>query len=378
MTTLLHTLGTALLFVLVLAVLVLVHELGHYLAARLFKIDVEEFGFGFPPRATGVKKWGTIWSLNWIPLGGFVKLKGEDDPHDVGHGSFASKSAGVRAAVIAAGVIMNLILSSTLFAAGFMIGVPQLVDDLPKNAQLHDRRIQVMEVLPDSPAAKADLRPGDAIMTLDGQTLADITAIQEYVAAHDGKTVHVVVTRGPDAVTEDLVPAVIEGSGGKAIMGVALAETAIVSFPVHVALLRGFAATGYYAKEIVVSVWQLIAGLVTTGKSKVDFSGPVGIAVLTGRVARLGFTYLLQFVGLLSVNLAVINILPIPALDGGRLMFVIVEKLRGKAVRPKVEAALHKIVFFLLLGLALLVTLKDVDRYKQQILDLLKSVFGIT
>src|SRR5687768_2694485 len=159
---------TVILFIVVLAVLVLVHELGHYLAARFFGIDVEEFGIGFPPRAWSVKKGKTVWSINWIPLGGFVKIKGEDDPDAVGPGNFAHKPAWQRAIVICAGVFMNLVLSSLLFAAGFMAGLPQIAEGLPESARVRDPRIQIIEVLPGSPAEEAGIRPGDVVLTVEG------------------------------------------------------------------------------------------------------------------------------------------------------------------------------------------------------------------
>ena len=368
--------STILTFAIVLAILVLVHELGHYIAARLFGIDVEEFGFGFPPRIIGWKKGKTVWSLNWIPLGGFVRIKGEDDPHATGPGNFAHKSAGIRSIVIAAGVFMNLVLASLLFAIGYTIGLPAIVEDIPKYAHVRDFRVQVVELLPGFPAEKAGLRTGDIIDSIDGDKLIKVEAIQEYVNAHpDG--VDVDVRRGKEHQSYKLIPRAAPDSG-RNVMGVALIETAIVSYAPHIAVLRGMAATGYYVKEIFVSVGELIRNLVFQQKSDVEFSGPVGIAVLTGRVAKLGFAYLVQFAGLLAVNLAVINILPIPALDGGRLLFIVIERFRGKAVRPKIEAMIHRFAFILLLLLVLLVTIKDINRYKDQILEVLKSIVGIT
>lgn len=366
---------TVLLFIVVLAVLVLVHELGHYLAARFFGIDVEEFGIGFPPRAWSVKKGKTVWSINWIPLGGFVKIKGEDDPEATGPGTFAHKPAWQRAIVICAGVFMNLVLSSTLFAIGFMAGVPQLVDGLPESARVRDPRVQIIEVLPDSPASEAGFMAGDVVVTVEGQALGRIEEIQALVNAAEG-AVSVELRRGKEIVAKELVPQLDEESG-KRIMGVALVESAIVSYPWHQALPKGIYASGFYVKEIVLSLADLIGGLFVGQKPGVEFSGPVGIAVLTGQAAKLGFTYLMQFAALLSVNLAVINILPIPALDGGRLLFIIIEKFRGKGVRPIVEAVTHRIAFFLLLGLVVLVTIKDLTRYREQIFEALKGLFGV-
>lgn len=366
---------TVLLFAAVLAVLVLVHEVGHFVAARLFGIDVEEFGIGFPPRAFGIRKGRTLYSLNWIPLGGFVKIKGEDDPSATGPGSFSHRPHYVRAIVICAGVFMNLVLASTLFAIGFGIGVPQPLDGLPSGARIRDPRVQVIEVIKDSPAARSGFATGDTLLAIDGRTLSRIDDIQAYVDAAPGP-IEVTLRRGKETFSKQLSPA-LDPESGKKRMGVALVESAIVSFPWYSAIWHGIAATGFYVKEIILSFADLIKGLFVGQKPGTELSGPVGIAVLTGQAARLGFIYLLQFAALLSVNLAVINILPIPALDGGRLLFIIIEKLRGRSVRPIVEAIIHRVAFFLLLGLVLIVTLHDIARYREQIVNALKGIFGV-
>lgn len=371
-----HTLLTVLLFVVVLAVLVLVHEFGHFAAARLFGIEVDEFGIGFPPRAFSVKKGKTVWSINWIPLGGFVKIHGEDDPTKTGPGTFAAKPAYIRAIVIAAGVFMNLVLASTLFAVGFGFGVPQATEDLPPGAVIREPRVQVMEVLPASAADRAGFKPGDILVSIDGKTFLKIDDIQAYVNAAPGE-VDVVLKRGPDTLDEKLTPT-LDAASGKKLMGVALVESAIVSFPWHLAIYHGVTATGFYVKEIFLSFGDLIKGLFVGQKPGVEFSGPIGIAVLTGQAAKLGLIYLLQFAALLSVNLAVINVLPIPALDGGRLLFIIIEKFRGRAVRPVVEAVIHRIAFFLLLGLVVIVTAHDIARYSGAIVNAVKGIFGVS
>jgi regulator of sigma E protease len=368
--------STVLLFIIVLAVLVLVHELGHFLTARWFGIDVEEFGFGFPPRIFGIKKGKTLYSLNWIPLGGFVKIKGEDDPEAHGPGTFAHKPAWARAIVIGAGVFMNLVLASLLFAIGLTIGMPQAVDSLPANARVRDRQVQIIEVLKGTPAEQAGFMAGDTIVSINDQAFTKVEDVQTIVNIAES-SVSVEIRRGKETFTRVLTP-VLEPSLGKRVMGVGLVEAATVSYPWYIAIGKGVQATGFYLKEISLSFVDLFRGLFVGQKSDVEFSGPVGIAVLTGRAARLGFTYLLQFAALLSINLAVINVLPIPALDGGRLLFIIIEKIRGRSVRPIVEAVIHRIAFFLLLGLIVIVTAKDLARYGNQILKALGSLIGIS
>lgn len=368
--------STVLLFIIVLAVLVLVHELGHFLTARWFGIDVEEFGFGFPPRIFGIKKGKTLYSLNWIPLGGFVKIKGEDDPEAHGPGTFAHKPAWARAIVIGAGVFMNLVLASLLFAIGLTIGMPQAVDSLPANARVRDRQVQIIEVLKGTPAEQAGFMAGDTIVSINDQAFTKVEDVQTIVNIAES-SVSVEIRRGKETFTRVLTP-VLEPSLGKRVMGVGLVEAATVSYPWYIAIGKGVQATGFYLKEISLSFVDLFRGLFVGQKSDVEFSGPVGIAVLTGRAARLGFTYLLQFAALLSINLAVINVLPIPALDGGRLLFIIIEKIRGRSVRPIVEAVIHRIAFFLLLGLIVIVTAKDLARYGNQILKALGSLIGVS
>lgn len=374
MTALLTYATTILIFVAVLAVLVLAHEFGHYLAARLFKMDVEEFGFGFPPRLFGWKRKGTIWSVNWIPLGGFVKIKGENKTDLKEPGSFASKPVYARATVVAAGVIMNLLLATVLFTGAFAIGVPQLIEDLPGG--IRDQRVQILAVLPGSAAEEAGLHLGDIIEKVDGVRYGTITEVQDKVnASPDGAAF--LIRRGSEEFTKTIEPRLNKISGRR-VIGVELAETSIIAYPLHVAAWKGLQATGFYLKEIALTLVDLVASLFAGPKPAVELSGPVGIAVLTGRVAKLGLASLLQFMGLLSVNLAFVNFLPVPALDGGRFVIILVEKLRRRALRPKVEEWMYRISFGLLLLVVLAVTAQDFGRYGGKLLDALRAILGLS
>ena len=373
-------LWTVIIFFLVLGVLVIVHEFGHYLTARRAGVKVDEFGFGLPPRAIGAYRdetnhWRpvglktkqtlkTIWSLNWIPLGGFVRIKGEQGEGAADPDSFAHKSVGVRIWIISAGVLMNIILAVVLLTAGFIIGVPQVVTDqaLPSTARVSNNQIQVAQVLPDSPADAAEIRVADAILAINGQTFSQVNEVQAFVTAHAQQDLALELWRDGQVVSVVLQPAIIADLGGQAGMGVALVETATVSFPWYVAWYYGLVETGKIIVGIFVGFYLIIKSLLVSGQLIGEVYGPVGIATLVGDAASLGFIYVLQLTAILSVIIAVINYLPFPALDGGRVLFLIIEAVRGRPVNQRFENAAHNIGFGLLLLLILLVTYRDIVR----------------
>ncbi len=384
---------TAILFLLILSVLVLIHEAGHYIAARMLGVKAEEFGYGFPPRAVGfVKvngKWkkvagrdrseykDTIWSINWLPLGGFVRLKGESGESE-DKDSFLSKPGWQKFIILAAGVVMNWLFAALVFSAGFSLGVPAETRDLPDYAIVSDRRIQVTEVIAGSAAEKAGFKLGDRIIKIDGQTqnnADDYRALLAQKSAQDA-LLSVEISRNGQAQTIETKAAYVEALGRNGL-GVALTDTGTVRFPVHIAIAQGFVTTFEYTKLIIFSFFSLIRDLFVERRVTADLSGPVGIAVLTGSVAEQGFWALMQFSALLSLNLAVINFLPIPALDGGRALFVVVEGLRRRRNNPRFEAAIHQIGFVALLILIFLVTAQDLRRYGGAIWGGLKGLIGL-
>ncbi len=355
--------GTVILFIVVLSLLVFVHELGHFWTAKKMGMDVEEFGFGFPPRAWGKKVGDTLYSINWLPLGGFVKIKGEDGSHRDESTSFASKKPWQRIVVLSAGVIMNFLTAAVLLAIGFMFGLPQALDGI-EDGYVSNPRIQVIEVVEGSAAAQAELTTGDTIVSLNGML---ITSAQQLIDQADqlvGQTGTFEIARGTEVMTKEIPIDVLEQTG-KGGIGVSLIGTGIVQYPWYLSLWKGIEAAGLITWQIVIGFAGLIAALVSGQGVGVAVSGPVGIAVMTGQVAQLGFTYLLQFTALLSLNLAVINFLPFPALDGGRVIFVLIEKLRGKPVNQKIEGWFHASGFALLMILILVVTFQDVIRLVQ-------------
>lgn len=358
-------LSTALIFIAVLAVLVLAHEAGHFIMARKAGMAVDEFGFGFPPRLFSYKRGSTTYSFNLIPLGGFVRIKGESGGESDHPGAFTAKSASWRFAVLLAGVAMNVVLAAALLTAGFALGLPSVVDEsLPASATVREGMLRVMTVAKDSPAERAGIKPGDALVTVDGEAFLDAEAARGRVGERGDDGVLLVLGRADGSFYNALVKsedlASVPGVHG---VGVGIVKTGLVSYPIHLALVQGVLATGVYTKEVVGAFVGLIGGLLSEGKPSVDLSGPVGIAVLTGEAAQMGFGYLLQFTALLSINLAVVNVLPLPALDGGRILFLAVEKLRRRPLGGKAESVTHGIGFVLLMALVLFVTYKDVVRY---------------
>lgn len=376
---------TVLIFIIVLSVLVFVHELGHFLTARKLGVKAEEFGFGFPPRAFGFYKnkqgkWrfikgkkdpnnlaeedrpaGTVYSINWLPLGGFVRIKGENGEGKQEADSFAAKAVWKRALILSAGVIMNIILAIVLLSAGYMMGLPQSLDNLKPSAKISEPQVFVMDVLPASPAEQAGLEAGDIITFVNEQKIVSNEELQSIVASQVGQETSFTIKRDNNEKQFTIIPELLEETDKPAI-GVSIYASGLVRYPFFTAIIEGFKLTFWLFWMIVLAFYGLLRDLFMGVSVSGQVAGPVGIATLTGQVATMGFTYLLQFTALLSLNLALINILPFPALDGGRLLFLLIEKFIGKPVRQSVEAWIHTIGFWLLILLIVVVTYKDIAR----------------
>ena len=384
-------LTTLIIFIIILGVLVFVHEFGHFYTARKLGVKSDEFGFGFPPRICGWKKingkrkffWGngevksedTIYSLNWIPIGGFVKIKGEDGEDKSDKDSFANQKIWKRTAILSAGVTMNVVLCMVLLMFAFGLGAPQVIDDTNQATKVTDEKIQILSILNETPAAEAGLVMGDVIVSLNDQTFSEVEDVITYLADYEGQNVTVNISRLGEAKTFEIAPVILEQTG-KSGFGVALAKTGIVSYPWYQAIWLGIKGTFLMFIQIIVAFYTVIKNAIIHQPIGVDVAGPVGIAVLTGQVARMGLVYLLQFAALLSLNLAIINFLPLPALDGGRVLFLIIEKIRGKAVNEKVEQVVHTVGFMLLMVLIVVVTGKDIWNYKDSIFDLWQRIIS--
>jgi len=353
-------------FILVLGVLILAHEWGHFIAAKKSGLTVEEFGFGFPPRIFSLKRGGTLYSINLLPLGGFVKILGEDGNEPENPKSFSSKSVGSRSLITVSGVFMNFLLAVFLLIVGFNIGLPQVVDQnnegLAKNIE-----IQIVAISDNSPAEKAGLKIGDAVKYLkignQNININEISTLQNNVNSHKGKEITIVIQRDKEMFEIKAMPR-MNAPEGEGALGIALVRTGVISYPWHQSFWLGAKSAGVITWEIIKGFGNLLKNLIISGKIPKDIAGPVGIAVLTSQAATLGFIYLLQLVAIISLNLAVLNLIPFPALDGGRLLFLGIEKIKGSKVNPKIENAIHSIGIILLLALVVLITYRDILRLK--------------
>jgi regulator of sigma E protease len=339
-------------FLPILSVMMFVHELGHFVTARMFGITVQEFGFGLPPRIWGFNRKGVIYSINWIPFGAFVKMLGEEDP--TAPGSFASKPRWVRAIVLAAGSAMNFLLAVVAFSMVFIVGVPGVAPDGP---------VQLAEVAAESPASQAGLQAGDVIVAFDNQPV-NVQTFRQETQSHLDRPVTVTVRRDAQAGGGEFnVTLTPRGNPpqGQGAIGIVLSGGLIRLGPVQ-AVQQGFLQT-VRAIGMTLSVPKmLVEG--TIAPSDARLIGLVGMAQATsetvGYVADTGVWYPLFFLtGLFSAGLSIANMLPIPALDGGRLFFVILESIRGRRIPPEREAAFHFVGIVVLLTLMVIISFND-------------------
>jgi regulator of sigma E protease len=340
---------TVLIFLGVLAVIIIAHELGHFITAKASGVEVKEFGVGLPPRLFSVKRGETIYSLNAIPLGGFTKMSGEEDPG--APRSLAGKSFGIRLLVLSAGSLMNFLLPLILFAIAFMV---------PHNMVIGD--VLVEDVASGSPAALAGIEPGDRIVSINGKPLENSSDLQRYIQISLGREIVVRVEHG-DLTVEDvnMVPRwrPPEGQGAVGI---------VISMPEATVVRRSepFWRVPSLAVSACVETMALFKNGILSmlaGTTSLKLTGPVGIAQMTGEAAKVGISPLLEFAAFLSLNIGLINLFPLPALDGGRIGFLLLEKVRrGRRVSPKTEGKVHLIGFLLLMGVFAAVTYSDILR----------------
>ncbi|MEK7579554.1 MAG: RIP metalloprotease RseP [Patescibacteria group bacterium] len=357
------------LFIIVLAVLILVHEVGHFLAARSVGARVDEFGIGFPPRLWSFKPKGseTTYSINAIPFGGYVKIFGEDAhdaslaPEDTSR-SLAHKSKLKQIWVLAAGVVFNILFAWILLWVGFMTGVPTSVTPETKGLT-ESAHVTLISVLRGAPAEEAGLMSGDEIISLatDEGPLPFTTVenVQEIIASHEGKLLTMTFEREGKAEIISITPkeGIVEGKGA---IGVTLDLVGVVRLSPFAALIESARTTVLFLKNITIGIGNLIGGAFTGSADIKEISGPVGIVGMVGDAAHRGLIALLTFTALISLNLAIINLVPFPALDGGRILFVIIEAIKRSPINQKVSGTLNLIGFGLLILLMVAITVNDV------------------
>lgn len=363
---------TALLFLGVIFILVLVHEWGHFAAAKRLGMRVEEFGIGFPPRVWGIRRGETEYTLNALPIGGFVRIFGEDPtetaevPKAERARAFNSQPPSAQAIVLVAGVVMNVIFAWLLFVGVYLVGVPAAVDTESASA---DARLVITEVLEESPLAGA-VPPGATIRTVSTRdaVLRDPTPdtfskfVAENVQSELTLTLRYPTSRQEETLTVVPQTGLIPDKPEVPAVGVALTLVDQVSYGLIGAITQASLRTYQTLIAIVTGLGGLIAGAVTGGADLSQVAGPVGIAGLVGDAAAFGFPTLATFIAVISLNLAVINLLPVPALDGGRLVFVAVEAVRGKAIDPVWAQRVNLAGFALLMLLMLIITYRDIAR----------------
>ncbi len=385
---------TLIIFLIVLSLLVLVHEAGHFAAARAFGVKVYEFALGFPPRAFGWYKdpvsgkfrfvWGkgketmkntiagdepdeqypsTLYAVHWLPLGGFVRIKGENGERANEPDSFGAQKAWKRLVILCAGVVMNIIFAALVLSVGFMTGLPTDITGMAESELLRvsDKKVLVTQVQPNSPAQKAGIKMGESIVGVNDVPSKTADQAREMIGMDTDGSVALSVRDSAGEVREIIVvPEVLVNSDSIPRVGVVLSDIGIVQYPFFTSLWKGFVAAIFGLINIFVSLWILIVGLVTGAGASFDVAGPVGIAGIVGDSARMGFAYLLNVTAMISLSLAAMNILPIPALDGGRALFVLVEMVTRKKVSMRFEQMAHTAGFVLLMILIVVVTWKDI------------------
>lgn len=356
---------TALIFIVVIGVLIFVHEFGHFIFAKKAGMRVDEFGFGFPPRIWGIKKGETTYSINLIPFGGFVKILGEDGDDRNDPRSFAAKPFGARMKVIVAGVVMNFLLAVLLLMIVNFMGLRIGIIDEQTGAAALDKKVQIIQVAENSPADEAGLMLLDEIkgFRVDGQTtvVGTVSEAQFLIKENAGQPVVMLLERNGEPIEREIIPRE-DPPEGQGALGVSLALTGVVTYPWYESIWRGVHDAVIISINTVIGYGMLFKSLLFEGRLIADVSGPIGIANLTGQAARIGLNYLMQFTALISINLAILNIIPFPALDGGRAVMLIVEKFKGSPVNKKIEQSINTVGFMLLLALMVYVTFKDITR----------------
>jgi len=356
------------LFLIILVILIVSHEFGHFIVAKKSGIRVDEFAIGFPPRLWSTKRGETEYSVNALPFGGFVKIFGENPDEESMHGvdskrSLSNQPRRIQAAVIGAGVVFNLLLAWVLISFGFMLGFPTSLSGSEYEAYSKESALTVISVSEGGPADKAGLKPGDKLLSLSfgGDLIAPSSSedVREFIGRHGKDAVSLSYESSGKIQETSVIPE--EGIlSDRPAIGIATDIIAIVTLPPHLAVWEGAKSTYFLTSGTVQGLVKLVKGAFTGEGGFSSITGPVGIVKMVGDANALGFSYLIGFTALISINLAVVNLIPVPALDGGRLLFVLIEAVRKKPIKPQVANTVNAVGFALLIILMVAVTYNDI------------------
>jgi regulator of sigma E protease len=362
---------TIILFLVVLAVLIFVHELGHFVVAKKSGIRVDEFAIGFPPKIFGWIKGETKYALNLIPFGGYVKIFGENPDEESMTGvdsarSFVNAKKWKQVCVLLSGVGMNIIFAWFLISVSFMFGsivpVSQGASDYSK--YIKDSQVIITNVAPDSPAAKAGLKQGDKLISVNGVTGSDINSnlVIDLIKKDKDHNIDIVYEQAGE-LKKITVVSELNASENRNIIGIYMENVGVVKLNPVLALWEGGKLTVITIGQVTVGlgnfIWQAVRGHADYSQ----VSGPVGIVGMVGDAAHFGLAYFLGFVAFISLNLAVINLIPFPALDGGRVFFIIIETIIRRPIKPKIANILNTVGFFILITLMLVITYRDIMKF---------------
>ncbi|MDO8742144.1 MAG: M50 family metallopeptidase [bacterium] len=358
-----------LIFLCVIVALIVVHEFGHLVAAKLSGMRVDEFGLGYPPRAFTIGKiGGTEYTLNWLPFGGFVKIYGEDgltpgapkDPH-----AFSARPRLAQAIVLVAGITMNLVFAYVLITGALIAGTPRVLSE-SEVANARNLELMVANVLPGTPAAQAGLVPGDSILNAKGAKgewgASDPKSFSAFVASSGGTPVTLTVKHnGEEKIVEAVAKSGLnQNDPSRYALGVEVATVGTVPLSFVDAIVEGAQLTWTATKMTAIGLGHFFYGILTLSADLSQVSGPVGIAGAVGSASAQGFGDLLSIMAVISINLALINLIPIPALDGGRLLFVIIESIIRRPIKTSLANSINMVGFAFLILLMVLVTAHDI------------------